>query len=172
MCGGAAPVLETGRTRLRPLQPSDFEPYAAFLASERSIHMDGPVSRDTAWCWFCNDTAHWPLFGYGALMIEVGGETAGQVGLTHGIRFPEHELGWFLYDGYQGKGYATEAAAALRAYAYATAGLRSIVSYCSAENAGSIAVAERLGAVLDPDAPRPEGDDCLVFRHPAPEALQ
>ncbi|NRB01577.1 MAG: GNAT family N-acetyltransferase [Rhodobacteraceae bacterium] len=170
--GGPAPVLETARLRLRGLQPGDFEAYAAFLATPRSIHMDGPHDRDTAWSWFCNDTAHWPLFGYGGLMIEADGELAGQVSVTHGVTFPEHELGWFLFDGFEGKGYASEAARALRDHVYSTTEIPGVVSYCSPENAGSIAVAKRLGAVYDPDAPRPDGDTCHVYRHPTREALQ
>lgn len=166
------PTLATERLTLRPMRFEDFEPYADFLASSRARWMKGPHDRQTAWAWFSSDIAHWPLFGYGALMIEVEGASAGQVAITHGITFPEHELGWFLFEGYEGHGYATEAAAALRAYGYGECGLRTLVSYCAAENTGSVAVATRLGAVHDPDAPRPEGDNCRVYRHPAPEALQ
>ena len=169
--GATAPVIVTERVRLRPLRAEDFVPYAAFLASPRSVHMDGPHDIDTAWNWFCNDTAHWNLFGYGALMIEVDGKLAGQVSVTHGVQFPEPELGWFLFDSYEGKGFATEAATALRNHVYRNAGLRQLVSYCGSDNAASIAVAERLGAIYDPDAPRPNGDDCRVYRHPPREAI-
>lgn len=170
--GGPAPVIETARLRLRPMQPEDFEAYAAFAGSPRAIHMDGPVDRSTAWAWFCNDTAHWALFGYGGLMIEADGQAAGQVSVTHGVTFPEHEIGWFLFDGFEGRGLATEAASALRDYVYRQTAIPGLVSYCGPDNHGSIAVAERLGAVYDPVAPRPLNDDCRVYRHPTREALQ
>jgi RimJ/RimL family protein N-acetyltransferase len=46
--------------------------------------------------------------------------------------------------------------------------LTTLVSYMDPENHASAAVARRLGAVPDPDAPRqpgPENEADLVFRH-------
>jgi RimJ/RimL family protein N-acetyltransferase len=53
-------------------------------------------------------------------------------------------MGWALYDGYEGQGYATEAAKAARDWAQGR--LASLVSYTHASNTRSVAVAERLGA--------------------------
>jgi RimJ/RimL family protein N-acetyltransferase len=78
--------------------------------------------------------------------------------------FPEKELGWLLYEGFEGKGYATEAARAMRDWAFGPGGLASLVSYFDPENARSMAVAQRLGAVLDPDAPVQDAGD-VVYRH-------
>ena len=166
----AAPVIRTSRLVLRPCRIEDFEPYAAFLASDRARFLHGPHTRETAWQWFTDSIAHWPLFGYGGLMVEAGGRLVGQVGITSGMRFPEPELGWLLFDGCEGRGYATEAALALRNFAYENAGLETLVSYCSLANAGSVAVAERLGARRDDATPPPFCGDCLVYRHPAPDA--
>jgi RimJ/RimL family protein N-acetyltransferase len=69
-----------------------------------------------------------------------------------------------LYDGYEGNGYATEAAAAFRDWAFGALGLQTLVSYLDPANLRSAAVAERLGAVLDPDAARQDPED-LVYRH-------
>ena len=99
-------------------------------------------------------------------MIDAGGVTVGQVGLNAGPLFPETELGWQLFQGHEGKGYATEAAAALRDWGFANLGVASLVSYVDPGNLASARVAERLGAVLDADAPRQIGDETdLVFRH-------
>lgn len=116
---------------------------------------------------FCHDIACWPLFGHGALMIDLraGGACIGQVGINGGALFPEKELGWLLYDGHEGHGYATEAARALRDWATRTLKLASLVSYVARGNVASISVAERLGAMRDAQAERPDPDD-LVFRHP------
>lgn len=165
----AAPTLYTARLTLRPLRIEDFEPYAAFRGSDRAQNLHGPQSRMTSWNWFVNDIAQWSLFGYGGLMIEHRGRTLGQVAITSGIHLPEPELNWFLYDGNQGKGYATEAATALRKFAFESAEMDTLVSYCMPENKIYIAVAERLGAVRDDTAPRP-AEGCLVFRHPNPES--
>jgi RimJ/RimL family protein N-acetyltransferase len=98
--------------------------------------------------------------------LRATGQCVGQVGISHGPLFPEKELGWLVYEGHEGQGYATEGAAALRDWAFATLGLRSLVSYMDPENTGSIRVAQRLGAVPDPHAPRQDPED-LVFRHRA-----
>jgi RimJ/RimL family protein N-acetyltransferase len=163
-----APHLDTPRLALRPMTPADFPAYAALMAGPRARHMGGPFDTGSAWGLFCHDAAGWALFGAGALMADRRdtGQTVGQVGINQGPLFPEPELGWMLHDGHEGQGYATEAARALRDWAFDTAGLLTLVSYMDPENHASAAVARRLGAAPDPDAPRPPGDpDDLVFRH-------
>ena len=128
-----------------------------------------PVDTRAAWGWFCHDVALWQLFGHGGLMVDLAatGECVGQVGINHGPLFPEKELGWMVYERHGGRGYATEAARALRDWAFATLGLGTLVSYIDPGNRRSAALAERLGAVLDPSAPRQDPDD-LVYRHTPP----
>jgi RimJ/RimL family protein N-acetyltransferase len=150
------------------MTPADFPAYAALMGGRRSVHMGGPFDARVAWGLFCHDAAGWELFGAGALMADrrETGETVGQVGLNHGPLFPEPELGWMLYDGHEGQGYATEAAAALRDWAFRARELPTLVSYVDPRNAASVRVALRLGAVPDPGAQRQAGDeDDLVFRH-------
>lgn len=165
------PTLETTRLVLRPLNFNDWPAYRDFMQSERSAGMGGPLSLDKAWSFFCHDTAQWPLFGHGALMIEdrVSGVCLGQVGINHGPLFPEHELGWFVYPEAEGKGVAFEAANCLRDWAFAERGLPTLVSYVDPDNYRSRTLAERLGARLDSDADRPDPAD-LVYRHFAPSA--
>lgn len=160
------PTLMTDRLVLRPPVFADFPAYEALLASPRSVHMGGPYNSFAAWGLFCHDIALWHLFGHGALMIDLRstGECVGQVGINHGPLFPEKELGWLLYPGHEGHGYAGEAARALRDWAFAVRGLPTLVSYVDPANARSIAVAERLGATLDALAPRQDPED-LVYRH-------
>jgi RimJ/RimL family protein N-acetyltransferase len=115
---------------------------------------------------FCQDIAQWTLFGHGALMFESRGTGVclGQVGINHGPLYPETELGWYVYEEAEGKGYAFEAARALRDWARDIRRLPALVSYMDTDNRRSARLAERLGATLDPDAPRPDPDD-LVYRH-------
>jgi RimJ/RimL family protein N-acetyltransferase len=164
------PTLATDRLILRPPEMDDWPDYAAFLASDRSAKMGGPFVGQAAWGLFCHDVALWHLCGHGALMIDLiaSGATVGQVGLNAGPRFPETELGWLLYAGHEGQGYATEAAGALRDWAFATLGPATLVSYVGPDNHRSARVAERLGAVLDPSAAVQDPGD-LVFRHPLPQ---
>ena len=161
-----APTLHTKRLTLRPYRLDDFDAYCALLTSDRAKYMQAGLDRKGAWNWFTSDVAHWPLFGFGALMIDVSatGECVGAVALGKGITFPETELGWQLYDGQEGKGYATEAATALKTWAFATLPLDTLVSYIDPENAASVSVAKRLGGHLDLAAvPAYAGD--LVYRY-------
>jgi Acetyltransferase (GNAT) domain len=87
-----------------------------------------------------------------------------QVGISHGPLYPERELGWHVYDGYEGQRHATEAAAVLRDWAARTLGLDRLGSCIDPINVRSIAVAERLGAVVDPGAPKQDPGG-LVYRH-------
>jgi len=168
------PTIETPRLTLRAARLDDFPQFATELAKPRTHYMDGPFARDAAWSFFVNDLASWPLLGVGGLMLERAGEVVGQVAVTQPPQFPEVELGWFTYQAHEGQGYAAEAAFALRDWAYAEAGLTTLVSYITPGNAASIRLAEKLGALADPTAALPEGDtgaDTIVFRHPSPEAM-
>ncbi len=162
-----APTLATDRFILRPMTMDDWPEYAALMSSERARFMGGPHSVEAAWGMFCNDAGQWALMGHGALMIDdrESGLCLGQVGLNHGPLFPEHELGWFVYRQAEGKGVAFEAAAVFRDWAFQVRRLPSLVSYMDPENLRSRRLAERLGAVPDPQAPRPGPRD-LVMRHP------
>lgn len=162
------PTIYTDRLTLRPYQRSDFDAYAAFMASDRAVHMDGPLDRDKSWTWFTNDVATWALYGFGTLAIEMEGQLAGGVGLVHPPHFPEPECGWFVFDGFTQRGVAVEAGRAIIGHTFATTQLQTFVSYISTQNTPSIRVAETLGAVLDPTAETPEDIGCLAYRHTHP----
>ncbi|SCW86862.1 Acetyltransferase (GNAT) domain-containing protein [Rhizobium mongolense subsp. loessense] len=125
MSGDGAVTIRTERLTLRLPVIEDFEVYAQLMASPRSAGMGGPFDTRSAWGLFCHDLALWQLFGHGALMIDLNetGECVGQVGINHGPLFPEKELGWHLYDGHEGRGYATEAAFGLRDWAFCDVGV-------------------------------------------------
>ncbi len=160
------PTLDTPRLTLRQMQMRDFPAYAAFLSSDRAKGVGGPLRISGAWGYFCHDAALWSLVGHGALMMDLtaSGETVGCISLNDGPLFPETELGWMVYEGHTQKGYATEAAAAVRDWAFSIRGLETLVSYIDADNLASRRVATRLGAFLDETAPRPDPKD-VVYRH-------
>lgn len=164
-----APTLATERLVLRAQRLEDFEPFAAMLATPRSLHMGGPLSRRDSWLWFAADSGAWSLMNTGGWTVErrEDGAVVGQIGCNRPDFFPEVELGWMLYEGFEGQGYASEAARAARDWAFGQRGLQTLVSYISPENSASIAVAERLGGQRDDAADRPEPED-LVYRYPSP----
>jgi RimJ/RimL family protein N-acetyltransferase len=162
------PTLTTDRLTLRPYARADFDTYAAFLASDRATYMGGPHNAETAWAWFTNDIASWALYGFGNFAIEKDGQLAGFTGLVHPPTFPEPECGWFLMDGFEGQGIATEAARATIAHTFATTDLTTCVSNVDPANTASAAIALRLGATLDKNAAIPSDEpagSCDVYRH-------
>ena len=164
------PTLTTERLVLRPMTMADFPVYRDFVTSDRTRYMSGPHDATTAWHWFCNDTAQWALLDLGALAVTHQGRAVGQVAVCGGPIFPELELGWFLFAAAdEGQGFATEAAAAMRDWAFGPRGLTTIVAYVDAGNAASVRVAERLGGVLDIAAATPDGMDTQVYRIRRPQ---
>lgn len=160
------PRLETERLVLRAQTMGDWPDYLAFMLSDRAVGLGGPFETSFAWGMFCHDLAQWPLMGHGALMMEERstGRCLGQVAINHGPLFPEHELGWLVYPQAEGKGFACEAASALREWGFRSRALETLVSYVHPDNLRSRNLAERLGATLDPDA-RGKDDTDLVYRH-------
>ncbi|MCF6444201.1 GNAT family N-acetyltransferase [Nereida sp. MMG025] len=159
-----APTLHTARLTLRPHVMADWPAFAGLMASDRARFMGGPYGQDAAWGMFCSDIAQWHLLGHGALAIEYEGNVVGQVAVNHPPHFPEVELGWLAFDGHEGRGFITEAAAALKLWAVRNLGLQTLVSYIDAANLSSIALAKRLGATHDHTARGPHPDD-QVYRH-------
>lgn len=163
-----APVLETERLNLRPHVAGDFDRLVEIYATERSRFIGGPLERKSVWRGFAGDVGQWALLGFGAWAIEVreSGAYVGQVALNFPEHFPERELGWIVWQEFEGRGYAMEAALRAREFAYRELGWSTLVSYIDPQNTRSIKLAERIGAKIDPDAAAPDGDACLVYRHP------
>lgn len=163
-----APVLNTDRLKLRAYTADDFQAFAALYASQRSNFADGPVPRATAWAWFAAGIGRWPLVGYGSWAVErkSDGVCVGVVSLNHPIsKDNERELGWLLWDGFEGFGYAVEAAAEAKRFAFTELEFSTLVSYIDRDNDQSIRLAEKLGATLDPAATALADERTLVFRH-------
>lgn len=167
-----APVLTTERLVLRGPAAADEARFVDFYMSDRARYVGGPLLRHRASLMFHAHMGHWITRGFGLWSVTWAEDTTvlGMVGGFYPDGWPERELGWILFDGAEGQGIAAEAAAAARAYAYGTLRWTGAVSYVSFGNDRSVALAQRLGATPDPDAPRPPGGDCHVFRHPGPEA--
>jgi ribosomal-protein-alanine N-acetyltransferase len=75
---------------------------------------------------------------------------------------------WGLVRKYRGRGFATEAAARARDFAYGTLRWVTVVSYIAPENAASRKVAERLGATHEGKA-QLKTTTADVWRHPSPK---
>ncbi|MCE8515725.1 GNAT family N-acetyltransferase [Ruegeria pomeroyi] len=165
------PTLTTQRLILRAPEARDFDGVATFFAdAERSWGFGGPLSRNEAWRWFASMIGHWVLNGYGFWMADTReGEPVGFVGIWSPEGWPEPELGWVVYQGAEGKGYAREAAEEIRRYAYAVLGFETLSSNIFPGNARSVALAERMGARFERSYDNVTHGIEHVYRHPGPD---
>ena len=169
------PELHTERLTLRMLKMSDFDAWHRFYMSDRARFIRS-VEPDLANSWrvFAHIIGMWVLRGYGSFVICERGSDAplGSVGPWHPAEWPEQEIGWTVWrPDAEGRGLAHEAVLAARNYAFGQLGWKTAVSYIDPDNARSIALAERLGAVLDTSAETPGEHSCLVYRHNIPSEL-
>lgn len=164
--------LETPRLVLRRPVAADWEPARDFFMSERASGIGGPLSLGAAWRGFAAELGHWDIRGFGMWSVCRRGEETpvGMIGPWCPEDWPETEVGWMIWDpACEGTGIATEAATAAIGHAWHVLNWDTVVSYIAPGNTRSIRLAEKLGAVLDPDAPQPKPDKpCLVYRHPRP----
>ncbi|WP_292265506.1 GNAT family N-acetyltransferase [Marivita sp.] len=79
--------------------------------------------------------------------------------------WPDIELAWHLFEGSEGKGFATEAAREVKTWAIEALGLGRLYSYIIVANTRSQAVAKRFGAVSD-GTRAPHEPEAEVWVHP------
>jgi RimJ/RimL family protein N-acetyltransferase len=166
-------ALETERLRLRAWREDDHGSFANFCGNEATARFIGGVcSPDDAWRRMADQIGHWALRRYGNWVIEekASGSWIGYSGLWFPHGWPERELGWSLAAHAHGRGYATEAAHRVRAFAYRELGWCTLVSYIVPDNAPSRRVADRLSARHERDIEL-RGHPAGVYRHLGPEAL-
>lgn len=167
------PVLETGRLILRGWRSEDVGPFVQFFADEQlSQFVGGPLAPGRAWQMMATQIGHWSIRGFGMWAVEEknGVEFAGYCGLWEPGDWPETEIGWIFLRQHHGKGFATEAASRVRAYAYDELKRNTLVSYIHPENEASKRVAKRLGAVFERTIEL-RGTVVEAFRHPGPKPL-
>ena len=166
------PTIETERLIMRAPHWADFEPYAAFGASERSKTVGGPYTRGQSFTRLSGLIGHWHLRGYGRWMLtdKQTGVPLGVVGLLYPEGWPEPEIGWSLFAEAEGKGIAYEAALRTRQYAYETLGWRTVVSCVAPDNPRSLALAKRLRCTPENAFEHEEYGALHIWRHPGADA--
>lgn len=158
------PRIETARLIMRGHELRDFDAYAAFWAGPRATPFGGPFSRRDAWDSFLADAGHWAIRGFGQWIIEdrATGTAAGWTGFVLPDHGQEPELGWTLFDGFEGRGIASHAARAAREYGARQFDIISPISIVPPGNDRSAALAIRLGATLIGT----RDDGTRIYRHP------
>ncbi|MGL4322008.1 MAG: GNAT family N-acetyltransferase [Paracoccaceae bacterium] len=165
------PVLTTDRLILREPREADFAAMLAFADSPRAEFVGRGTERKWVWRSHLANIGHWALRGYGFYSVDhKAGEFIGRIGVICHDGWEEPELAWHLFDGFEGMGYAAEAAVAARDDYHARISKAPLVSYIDIANERSETLAKRLGAVLEKTLKDDEGED-HVYRHPAPQVL-
>jgi RimJ/RimL family protein N-acetyltransferase len=147
-----APILTTGRLRLRQWRPEDLAPFAALNADPAVMEFFpgtlGRAESDALAARIADDLAG---RGFGLWAVEAPGHAdfIGFVGLSV-PSFRAHftpcvEIAWRVAREHWGLGYATEAARAALAFGFGDLALPEIVSFAASANRRSRRVMERLG---------------------------
>ncbi|MBR6987973.1 MAG: GNAT family N-acetyltransferase [Clostridiales bacterium] len=151
-------VIITPRLFLREMNMDDYEALYAVLA-DTSIMLHYPYTFDEerVKAWIERNMNRYKDNGFGlwAVCLKETGEMIGDCGLTlqniEGEMLPE--IGYHIRADQQHKGYAKEAAAAVRDWAFMNTGYPALYSYCKYTNVGSYKTAESIGMVFEKEYP-------------------
>ena len=160
--------LTTSRLLLREMTDADFDALYQVLAS-RDIMRHYPYTFDEARVrnWIARNQERYRVFGFGlwAVCLLDSGEMIGDCGLTmqliHGQIKPE--IGYHIRRDQQGKGYATEAAKAVRDWAFTALPLGEIDSYMKWDNEPSARTAQAWGCRFIEEYPDAENERTRVY---------
>jgi RimJ/RimL family protein N-acetyltransferase len=167
-------TLHTARLTLRQPDPSDLDVFLAYSDSDRFRRERGEKPLPDRWSYFATLLGHWQICGFGRFLVTVKdtGIIIGHIGPLFPAGWPEREIAWHLWsDEAEGKGFAFEAARAAVRHAFDDLGWDTAASFILPQNTRSRRLAERLGAVVDPEAKGMtfDGVTTLVYRHPRQE---
>lgn len=162
-------TIETARLRLRPFSADDLAAHAAINADPEVMRYVGrgkPQSEHDSWHGLAWMLGHWQLRGVGfwAVCRRDDGRLIGRAGFIDSPDWPGLELAWILERASWGQGLAFEACSAIRAACADYLRGRELISLIYPDNAPSIRLAGRLGAVADGEVPL-MGATLLRFRH-------
>lgn len=143
-------ILETPRLILREMTRDDLDFVAEVLGdAEVMRHYPKQYTRAEAEEWIARQTNHYATHGYGLWLVveKKSQEPVGMIGLVpRRIEgFDESEIAYLVRRSRWREGLASEAAAAVRDYAFHTLGKERVISLIRQENVPSQGVAEKVG---------------------------
>lgn len=149
--------IRTDRLVLRPIALEDLDAYAAIYADPEVVRFIGgeTSTRDETREWIevqigRNEREGWDRR---SIVLASDGILIGRCGISiwdiEGR--PEHEIGFLLGRAHWGRGYATEAATAMRDRALGELGLSRLIALIDHGNVASKGVARKLGMAYERD---------------------
>jgi RimJ/RimL family protein N-acetyltransferase len=144
-------TIETERLILRPMQANDFDALLEIFTDQNVMACFDcePFTHAQMEHWLKRNLDHQTKFGYGlfSIICKLDGKLIGDCGLEQmevdGIRAVE--LGYDFRSDVWNQGFATEAASAVRDFAFQVLGLPQLISLIRVGNTASQCVAEKVG---------------------------
>ena len=146
--------IETLRLTLRLMELSDLDDLLHIFGDPKVMaSFDAePFNREQMERWLQRNLAHQKTYGYGlfSVILKSDHTLIGDCGLEHMEIGGESatELGYDFRSDYWNQGYATEAASAVRDYAFKVLSLPSLISLIRVGNQASKRVSEKIGMKL------------------------
>ena len=144
-------ILETKRLILRPMQAADIDALLVIFTDPEVMALfdSPPFDRGQMSNWLQRNLDHQEEYGYGlfSVILKANGLLIGDCGLevmeVDGVQAAE--LGYDFRSDYWNQGYATEAASAVRDYAFDVLKLPHLISLIRVKNAASQRVSQKVG---------------------------
>jgi RimJ/RimL family protein N-acetyltransferase len=151
------PPKDSEKLSFAEMTADDLGDMAALLGDAHVMrYYPRPKTREEALSWIEWNQGLYQQEGFGlwTIRLRATGDFVGDCGLTlqdvEGTT--EVEVGYHVRADLQGRGYATEAAAACREYALQELGLSRLIAIIDPDNRASLRVAEKIGLRFERDA--------------------
>jgi len=147
--------LLTSRIVLREFRQSDFDALREYESNPDTYRFEKATPDDMEIMTHLDQVLNWslekPRVHYClALTIQPDDIVRGQITLSLNIsEIKEWEIGWRVHYQYWGRGYASEAATRVLAYAFEELHAHRVVAFCNVENKASTRVMEKIGMIQD-----------------------
>jgi RimJ/RimL family protein N-acetyltransferase len=145
--------IETGRLRLRPVAPADAPAITPLVSdweiARQTTSIPHPYPEGGAEVWIARASGERAAGRGLAVSIEerASGQIIGAMGLETGDEEDRLEIGYWIGRPFWGKGYATEAAAALTSWALSLHEIREVHACVFPGNPASVRVLEKAGFI-------------------------
>lgn len=161
-------IFETPRLRARHLAATDVDALLAVYGDTQVVRWVGdgePLDRAGCEQWVEVTRRNYSTRGYGmvALVARDSGLVVGFCGLVHPGGQQEAEIKYAFGRQHWGKGYATEAAAALLAWGHAAFGITWVIATVAQDNLASYRVLDKAGMQLGVLRPNDDGSFTQLF---------
>ena len=160
--------LQTKRLFLRELTPDDFDALYKVLAdSDIMRHYPYTFDKSRVRGWIAKNMERYRIFGFGlwAVCLRDSSEMIGDCGLTmqnvNGAILPE--IGYHIAKAHQRRGYAKEAAQAVRDWTFQNTPFQMVYSCMKRDNLASAATARANGMTLADEFTDSEGEQTLTY---------